>query len=433
MTARVKNRLILVAAVVEALVCAGAISAAPKTYVFGHRWTMPAQLEAVNAIVADFNKSNPDLQFTVDPISADKQEKMLYMQYAAGNQPLVAWMTMAQSSTLNNRGLLANLKPYYDKYGLASRIPAGQLVTYTDKNGAIFSMPVEGYAFTIIHYSTKVFQQLGIPKPSRDTPMAWADFIALCNKIKAAGIAPITLGNRDGWTLQHLISFYTMEELPVKEADDLWSKSTGPSVTDPRPLDGLTKLWTLIKSGYFASGINAMSDDEARMLLYTGKVAMYHIGEWWPLMLTGDKMVGKFEADFFPIPKLRDDVPYKMMGAAHGFTVPKNGDLNAAARFINFFTSIDNMKKMAKTGVATTIIGTRTADVVPDPISLSYPLLYKHPQVNTESNEDVLVAVRNTGGALVDAKNEADVRAVAEQLQKVKVEILKKAEAQAQR
>ncbi|MGA2977291.1 MAG: extracellular solute-binding protein [Spirochaetia bacterium] len=422
----------LVLVIVTGLALGGAISAAPKTYVFQHRWTMSTQMDVVNAIVADFNKANPDLQFTIDPIASDKQEQMLYMQYAAGNQPLVAWTTMAQSSVLNARGLLANLKPYYDKYGWAVRVPAGQLVIYTDKNGAIFSMPVEGGAYTMIHYSTKVFQQLGIPKPSRDTPMAWKDFLAICDKIKAAGISPITLGNRDEWTLQHLISFYTMEELPTKDANELWTKSTGPSVTDPKPLDGLTKLWTLFKNGYFASGVNAMSDDEARMLLYTGKVAMYHIGEWWPLMLTGDKMNGKFEADFFPIPKLSDDVPYKMMGSAHGFTVPKNGDLDAAARFIDFFTSVDNMKRLAKTGPAITIIGAKTADIVPDPIALAYPALYKFPLVNTELSEDVLVAVRHMGSALVDAKNEADVRAIAEKLQKAKVEILQKAEAQAQ-
>jgi ABC-type glycerol-3-phosphate transport system substrate-binding protein len=393
---------------------------------------MSTQMDAVNAIVAAFNKANADLQISVDPIASDKQEQLLYMQYAAGNEPLVAWATMAQSSVLNARGLLANLKPYYDKYGWASRIPAGQLAIYTDKNGSIFSMPVEGGAYTMIHYSTAVFQKLGIPKPSEDTPMAWKDFLAICSKIKAAGIAPITLGNRDEWTLQHLISFYTMSELPVKEANDLWTKSTGPSVTDPRPLDGLTKLWSLFKSGYFATGVNAMSDDEARMLLYTGKVAMYHIGEWWPMMIAGDKMNGKFDAGFFPIPKLVDDVPYKMMGSAHGFTVPKDGDLDAAARFINFFTTVDNMKKLAATGPAITILGAKTKEVVSDPLSLAYAALYKYSLVNTESNQDVLVAVRHTGSALVDAQNEADVRAIADKMQKAKVEILKKAESQAQ-
>jgi ABC-type glycerol-3-phosphate transport system substrate-binding protein len=354
------------------------------------------------------------------------------MQYAAGNQPLVAWVTQAQSAVLNARGLLANLKPYYTKYKWSERVPAGQQQMYTDKKGAIFSLPIEGGSYTMIHYSTKIFKDLGIAKPSRDTPMAWNDFLAICDKIKAAGISPITLGNRDEWTLQHLISFYTMEGFPTKEANELWTKSDGPSVTDPRSLNGLVKLWSLIQKGYVAPGINALSDDEARMLMYTGKVAMYHIGEWWPFMLQGDKMEGKFDSDFFPIPKVADDVPYKMMGAAHGFTVPKGGDVASAARFMDFFTSLENMKKLAKAGSAITLIGVLTPDVVSDPIALGYPSLYKFPAVNTESNQDVLVAVRHIGSALVDAKDEAAVKAIAQKLQDEKVAILKKAESQAQ-
>lgn len=403
-----------------------------KNYVFQHRWTMAAQQDVVNAIIAEFNKANPDVQFSADPIASDKQEQLLYMQYAAGNQPLVAWVTQAQSAVLNARGLLANLKPYYTKYKWSDRVPAGQREMYTDKKGAIFSLPIEGGAYTMIHYSTKVFQDLGIPKPARDTPMAWNDFLAICEKIKAAGISPITLGNRDEWTLQHLISFYTMEGFPTKEANELWTKSDGPSITDPRSLNGLVKLWSLMQKGYFAPGINALSDDEARMLMYTGKVAMYHIGEWWPFMLQGDKMEGKFDSDFFPIPKVADDVPYKMMGSAHGFTVPKGGDLASAARFLDYFTSVANMKRLAKTGIATTIIGAKTADVVSDPLTLAYPVLYKFPLVNTESNQDVLVSLRHIGSALVDAKDEAAVKAIAQKLQDEKVAILKKAESQAQ-
>jgi ABC-type glycerol-3-phosphate transport system substrate-binding protein len=442
MKPRTRGILIAVLAIALGLVLVGTALASPqgekkpaavKNYVFQHRWTMEAQQTAVNAIIAEFNKANPDVQFSADPIASDKQEQLLYMQYAAGNQPLVAWVTQAQSSVLNARGLLANLKPYYTKYNWTARVPAGQIEMYTDKNGSVFSMPIEGGAYTMIHYSTKIFQDLGIPKPSRENPMSWSAFLAMCEKIKAAGISPITLGNRDEWTLQHLISFYTMEELPTKEANELWTKSDGPSVTDPKPLDGLIKLWTLSNKGYLAPGANALSDDEARMLIYTGKVAMYHIGEWWPFMVQGDKMQGKFESDFFPIPQLNPDVPYKLMGSAHGFTVAKTGDLDAAARFIEFFTSVENMKKLAKTGPAITIIGAKTPDVVPDPIALGYPALYKYPLVNTESNQDVLVQVRHIGSALIDAKNEAEVKAIAQKLQDAKVEILTKAESAAQK
>jgi raffinose/stachyose/melibiose transport system substrate-binding protein len=434
-----KTRLILTAilAIVAGITIVGNAAANAQTekpvknYVVQHRWTMDTQMTVVNAIIAEFNKANLDLQFSADPIASDKQEQLLYMQYAAGNQPLVAWVTQAQSNVLNSRGLLADLKPYYTKYNWTARVPQGQLEMYTDKTGAVFSMPVEGGAYTFIHYNAKLFAQLGIAKPSRDTPMAWNDFLAICEKIKAAGITPITLGNRDEWTLQHLISFYTMEELPTKDANLLWTASSGPSVSDPKPLDGLTKLWSLFQKGYVVNGANALTDDEARMLLYTNKVAMYHIGEWWPLMVQGDKMEGQFEADFFPIPRLSDDAPYKLMGAAHGFTVPKNGDVAAAARFIDFFTNITNMQRMAKAGAAITIIGAKTPEVVTDALALAYPVVYKFPLVNTESNQDVLVSVRHIGSALVDAKTAADVKVIADKLQAAKMEILLKAEAAA--
>ena len=416
---------ILVCVLLAAMIIGGlnVLTAAPKKYTLMTRFVMDTQLKLVKELVDEFNKKNPSTQFEVTAVAPDKQEQIIFTQFQAGNPPDVIHMTQASIGVLNERGLLANLAPYYRMYKWNQRVPKGQIDFFTGSNGQIPVVPFEGGVYTFLHYNADLFTRLGIAKPSRDVPMSWDAFLKMCDKIKAAGIAPMTLGNRDQWTLQHLISFYTQEACTVKDAQALWTKPGSPKITDPRPLAGLKKLWYLLKNGYFASGVNAMTDDEARMLLYSDKAAMYHIGEWWPYMITGDKMVGKFNADFLPIPALESDVPYKMMGSAHGFTVPKTTSVRVAAKLIDWMTSVPNMQKQAATGVAATIIGAKTADNT-DAMTLAYAGLYKYTVVNTEPNQELLNQIRSIGQALVDAKTEQDVLAIAQKLQKAKDEVL---------
>lgn len=59
-----------------------------------------------------------------------------------------------------------------------------------------------------VYYNTKIFDQLKIAVPTN-----YSELIAAAEKIKAAGITPFTLADRDAWTVGITANIMTGEEM----------------------------------------------------------------------------------------------------------------------------------------------------------------------------------------------------------------------------
>lgn len=427
---RTRDLRFLIAAAILVVLAAGSLFAGGqaqqvKKYVIQNRMTSGDLLDLTNKLIDQFNKAHPGIVFENSPVPAEKQEELLYVAYSSGNPPLVAWTTMAQSAVLNQRGLIADMRPAYAKYGWDARIPTAAKSVWTDKKGVVYGAPFDGGIYPFLHYNAALFAELGIARPAHDVPLSQPEFMKILDRIKAAGVYPITLGNRHEWTMEHIVRLVMQQSLPPEQGAALWTDLNGPKMTDPRPLEALRKLASLIRSDYFAPGINSMSDDEARMLLYSKKAAIYTIGMWWPMMVTADKMADKFEADFMLFPKLFDDVPYNMSASMHGWTAAKSGDVAAAAELIDWLINLDNQKQYAKLGVSTVIKGAVTRETAALPLVTEYyKVMDKVIGLNTEPNESMILATRKVVAALADPN--VPVEEIAANLQKAKEEVYNK-------
>jgi ABC-type glycerol-3-phosphate transport system substrate-binding protein len=225
--------------------------------------------------------------------------------------------------------------------------------------------------------------------------------------------------------MEHIVRLVMAQTLPPAEAAALWTDPNGPKMTDPRPLEALKWLASLMRNGYFAPGVNSMNDNEARALLYTKKAAIYTIGMWWPQMVAADNMKDTFEGDFMLYPKMYADVPYNMSASVHGFTVNKKGDVDAAAKLIDWLIRVDNQKGYAKIGGSTLVKGAVTIETAAMPLVLEYfKVMDKVVGLNTEPNETMILNTRKIIGALADPN--ASVENIAAKLQAAKLEVYKK-------
>jgi ABC-type glycerol-3-phosphate transport system substrate-binding protein len=66
----------------------------------------------------------------------------------------------------------------------------------TKWGGKTWVYPFEHRIFPVV-YSKEIFEKVGLDP--EQPPKTWADFLAACEKIKAAGITPIVLGLKDGF------------------------------------------------------------------------------------------------------------------------------------------------------------------------------------------------------------------------------------------
>lgn len=66
--------------------------------------------------------------------------------------------------------------------------------TFDDKN---YAVPL-GSSFLTTWYNQELFKEAGIS----EVPMNWEEFIACCDALKAKGITPIVMGDKDAYVIR---------------------------------------------------------------------------------------------------------------------------------------------------------------------------------------------------------------------------------------
>ncbi|MFC5471288.1 ABC transporter substrate-binding protein [Cohnella suwonensis] len=169
---------------------------------------------------------------------------------------------------------------------------ARQTVSYEDKTyGAALDVSTFG-----VFYNKKIFDDLKLQPPK-----TWDEFIALCGKIKQAGISPIIGGFKDAWTIQgvYLPIAATSEFLlnPGFETD-LYAGKT--KIDGPEVRDALEKFTQLAHNGFFNPDALQIGYDESTQQFIDGKGAMQVMGSWTPGVIDGK--TADFKLGFFALP-----------------------------------------------------------------------------------------------------------------------------------
>lgn len=178
--------------------------------------------------------------------------------------------------------------------------------------GTLKSIPYQPNVFAFF-YNQKLFDEAGI----KEAPKTWAEFLDVCQKLKDAGITPMTMDDAYatcviGYHLGRLVG----EEATVKIVKEgLWD--------DPAVLQMAKDIEELASKGYFSEnvGTNVWPAGQNTELA-SGEVAMYLNGSWLPNEVK-DAAGPDFEWGCFAYPAL-DAVESKIDGAAATGTETNN-------------------------------------------------------------------------------------------------------------
>ncbi|MBQ2900839.1 MAG: carbohydrate ABC transporter substrate-binding protein [Agathobacter sp.] len=138
--------------------------------------------------------------------------------------------------------------------------------------GTLKSIPYQPNVFGFF-YNVKLFEQAGI----KEVPKTWDEFLTVCEKLKAAGITPMTMDDAYatcviGYHLGRYVGEAGVTKI-VKEG--LWD--------DPAVLQMAKDIEELASKGYFSKnvGTNVWPNGQ-NVELAGGQVAMYLNGSWLP-------------------------------------------------------------------------------------------------------------------------------------------------------
>ena len=291
--------------------------------------TAPAANEAINKIIADFEKANPDIKIKLTPRAVDAHKDALRTAIGTSAAPDIYdyWAGPGLGGELVKANASADLTEYYKQYKWDERFTDAALAPVT-QYGGYHGVPwkLNGEA---IYYNKKLFTQAGIT----ETPKTLDELDAAAQKLKDAGITPIQFGGTVNWHVMRLLDTFLEGKCGSEKFDKLVTKQANWG-QEQCVTDSFTELQKWSKD-YFNSGFIGINNDESSALFYGGKAAMALEGDWFNASIEGQKM-NLDEVGVFSLPTGTNRL-YGFEQAQYITKDSKNKD--AAAKFLDYFTS----------------------------------------------------------------------------------------------
>ena len=156
----------------------------------------------------------------------------------------------------------------YEKTANAGLIQACRDVA----GGTLKSIPYQPNVFAFF-YNQDLFDQAGI----KETPKTWDEFLDVCQKLKDAGITPMTMDDAYATCVigYHLGRYVGEEGVKKIVTEGLWD--------DPAVLQMAKDIEELASKGYFSENVGKnVWPNGQNVELAGGQVAMYLNGSWLP-------------------------------------------------------------------------------------------------------------------------------------------------------
>jgi raffinose/stachyose/melibiose transport system substrate-binding protein len=121
-------------------------------------------------------------------------------------------------------------------------------------------------------YNKDLFDQAGVTPPANGR-WTWDEFLAACEKLKAAGITPFGIGDKNGYGGAWWFANVGIQGLDSTE--ELRQAIIGnQSFTDPKYTGWYSMMDDMVKKGYFNEDVMSLDLDQGVRLFWEGKAAM---------------------------------------------------------------------------------------------------------------------------------------------------------------
>jgi glucose/mannose transport system substrate-binding protein len=186
-------------------------------------------------------------------------------------------------------GDMQPLTSLFAQQGWNTVFPQGVL-DIVSKGGVPYSVPVNIHRANVLWYNTKTFTDNGLTAPK-----TFADFFTVADALKAKGITPLALGDKDTFESVQVLETTLLGVLGPDAYKGLWTGTTdwkSSQVTDA--LNTFQRMLTYTNSDH-----SSLTWDQANQLVIDGKAGMTIMGDW----LDGDnKAKGFTNSGWVPAP-----------------------------------------------------------------------------------------------------------------------------------
>jgi len=328
--------------------------AAPVTVEWWHISTQDPGLSLWQTMADEYMVAHPNVTINITVLENEAFKTKLTTVMQGGTPPDIfqSWGGGVMNDQAN-AGLLLDISSYLDADGGAWRNSFGQgaLAVYAlegENYGVPWDMGMVGW-----WYNKDIFTQAGITQ----VPTTWDEFLADVSTLKAAGVTPISLGEKDTWTGMHIWS-YLATRLCGQEGFLAAANRTG-AFTDDCFVEAGQKLQELIALDPFQPGFLGANHDEMQGYFGNGKAAMELSGQWAPSVESAQAAdgVGVVNLGFFSFPSIAGGAgkATDAMGGGNGFALGKDASPEAVD-FVMYLTAPEQQARMAAAGMGIPVV-----------------------------------------------------------------------------
>jgi glucose/mannose transport system substrate-binding protein len=241
-------------------------------------WTSGGESAALNALFDVFKKQNPGVEIVNAAVAGgggSAARPVLQTRLAGGNPP-DTWQTHPGFELIGQYVDPGYCEPVTDLYktdGWDTAFPKELVVNLMTKDRKIYSVLAGIHRGNVLWYNTKLLEKNGIQVGDQ---MTFDQFFAACDKLKAAGVPALGVGDSGIWASAQLFENTLLGVIGAKGWVDLFDGSM--QWDDPKVKEAM-KVFAKMQD-YLNPDHAALSWDQAIKALMDGKVAFSSMGDW---------------------------------------------------------------------------------------------------------------------------------------------------------
>lgn len=238
-------------------------------------WTGAGEEDGLKALLKLFKEKYPDIPIENAAVAggAGTNAKAVLASRMQGNDPPATFQVHG-GAELNAgwvaAGKMVPLNDLYDKEGWKDKFPQS-LIDMVSKDGNIYSVPVNIHRGNVLWYNKKIFADNGL-----EAPKTFDEFFAVADKLKAKGITPLALGDKEPWTATMLFEDILVGKIGPEQYKKLWTGEV--PLDDPGVVDAVKTFKKMLT--YVNADHSSRNWQDASQMVGKGEAAMNVMGDW---------------------------------------------------------------------------------------------------------------------------------------------------------
>lgn len=249
------------------------------------------------------------------------------------------------------QNLIVDMTPYYEQYPeWKERFNAlGESLTDFTSYGyeGSYGVPFTAYQ-VMLFYNEDILNENGIDPASIKS---WDDLMAACETLKANGVQPFELGEKDDYRFGHLHTALNYKTYGCDMAEKLGTREVAYDGEEQKAIYQMIK--DAADKGYLGTNLLGIDDGQERSLFNTGETAFLFMGTWYCAEdKTGVELWDNEKIHAMRFPYVNEEYALQDMGGGNeAYYVVDTGDADevaASVLFLKYMTSEDVVNTFAE-------------------------------------------------------------------------------------